>query len=62
MRPNEFMDSKFISLLVKRTLLQALHAAGLPESEGFKFSWRHLQQFRQPFSEISLQCVATLPT
>lgn len=31
--PNEFMGSKFISLPVKRKLLQALHAAGRPARE-----------------------------
>lgn len=42
----------FISLLVKRTLLQALHAAELPESEGFKFSWRQLQLWADVFRNL----------
>ena len=41
-----------ISLLVKRTLLQALHAAELPESEGFTFSWRQLQLWADVFRNL----------
>lgn len=42
-----------IYLFISKTyIIKALHAAELPESEGFKFSWRQLQLWADVFRNL----------